>query len=205
MTGYKLVNLKLMISALGEDQVKAILSPFSCPQNPDVEDFLHRKAIEFAKHGWAQTHLVFASYKEQPVLAGYFSLANKQIIVSDDGRHSLGKSLRKSIREFSIFDLRTRTHYIAAPLIGQLGKNFTNGYNRLITGDELLKLACDKIEEVQLVLGGLFSYVECEDKPKLVQFYTRNGFVEFDRRKLDRDEVSTLDGQYLVQLLRKLK
>ena len=205
MTGYKLVNLKMMVDALGEDSVKGLLSLFSCPQNHDVEDFLHRKAIEFSKHGWSQTHLVYASYKGGPVLVGYFSLANKQIVVSDDKRHSLGKDLKRRIREFSTFDDKTRAYYLSAPLLAQLGKNFTNGYNALISGDELLKLACDKIQEVQFVLGGRFAYVECEDKPKLVQFYTRNGFVEFDRRKLDRDESCTLDGEYLIQLLRKFK
>lgn len=205
MTGYKLVNLKMMVNVLGEKKVRDILSLFSCPQNPDVEDFLHRKAIEFSKHGWSQTHLVFASYKGTPVLVGYFALANKQIVVSDDNRHPLGKELKKRIREFSTYDPRVRSHYLSAPLLAQLGKNFTNGYNELITGDELLKLACDKIQEVQFVLGGRFAYVECEDKPKLIQFYKRNGFIEFDRRNLDRDEVGTLDGEYLIQLLRKFK
>lgn len=205
MTGYKLVNLKMLVDAMGENKAKEILSHFSCPLNPDVNDFLHRKAIEFSMHGWAQTHLVFASYKDAPVLVGYFSLANKQIVVSDSKHHSLGQTLKKRIREFSTFDDRTRSYYLSAPLLAQLGKNFANGYNNLITADELLKLACDKIQEVQLAVGGRFAYVECEDKPKLVQFYTRNGFVEFDRRELDRDEVSTLDGEYLIQLLRKFK
>ena len=61
MTGYKIVNLKMMIEELGEDRAKAILSQFSCPLNKDVEQFLRTKAISFAKQGWAQTHLVMAS------------------------------------------------------------------------------------------------------------------------------------------------
>ena len=40
MTGYKIVNLKLMVEELGEEKTKDLLSAFHCPQNEDVEDFL---------------------------------------------------------------------------------------------------------------------------------------------------------------------
>lgn len=69
MTGYRVVNLGILIEELGEDTVKDILSSFSCPLNPDVEGFLKHKAIDFAKQSWAQTHLVFASFKNQWVLS----------------------------------------------------------------------------------------------------------------------------------------
>ena len=65
---------------------------------------------------------------------------------------------------------------MSAPLIAQLGKNYHEGMNHLITGDELLCLACEKISRIQLDLGGRFVYVECEDKPKLIDFYAANGF-----------------------------
>lgn len=205
MTGFTIVNLKTMLGELGENRVKEILSCFSCPLNKDVQDFLRRKAIDFSKHGWASTHLVYASYRDKPVLVGYFTLANKQITIYDNNKYRLSGSLKRRIREFSTYDANSRAYCLAAPLLAQLGKNFTNDYNKLITGDELLKIACDKIQEVQLLLGGKFAYVECEDKPKLVQFYTNNGFVEFDHRKLDRDETSSMEGEYLVQLLRRFK
>ena len=88
-------------------------------------------------------------------------------------------------------------------MIAQLGKNFSNGYNKLITGDELLSLACEKVSIVQMAIGGRVVYVECEDKPQLTEFYSRNGFYEFDTRKLERDETE-LEGEYLVQMLRYL-
>ena len=52
MTGYRVVNLAMMIEELGEGETKRILSDFSCPLNPDVEFFISKKAIEFAKQGW---------------------------------------------------------------------------------------------------------------------------------------------------------
>ena len=33
MIGYKIVNLKLMVDAVGEDTAQAVLSTFSCPLN----------------------------------------------------------------------------------------------------------------------------------------------------------------------------
>lgn len=199
MTGYRVVNLSALIEELGEDAAKRILSNFSCPKNPDVEYFLAAKAIEFAKQGWAQTHLVFASYKKEIVLVGYFALANKTICVPGK---NLSNSLKKRIAKFATYDSNLKAYILSAPLIAQLGKNYTNKYNELITGDELLNEACNKISRIQFELGGRFAYLECEDKEKLTSFYSRNGFCNFDTRKLDKDETDKLQGEYLVQMLK---
>lgn len=98
-----------------------------------------------------------------------------------------------------------KRYIMSAPLIAQLGKNFNKGYNKLITGDELLKLACDKVKSIQTDVGGKFVYLECEDKPQLIDFYTSNGFVNFGKRNLDKDETDVMSGGYLVQMLRYLK
>ena len=201
MTGYKIVNLNLMTQELGEEKTKGHLSKFSCPLNQDVEQFLRQKAIEFSKQGLAQTHLVYASYKGEATLAGYFSLANKHITVKTS---IIGRRLKDRIKRFATHDPITKAYTLAAPLIAQLGKNYiTPEISRLISGDELLKLACDTVAAVQLNVGGKVVYLECEDKPKLIEFYRSNGFCEFDRRTLDKDETG-LYGEYLVQLLKYL-
>ena len=205
MTGYRVVNLKILIEELGEDNVKSILSDFSCPMNPDVEYFLSKKAIEFAKNGWSQTHLVFASYKEEWVLVGYFALANKYIRISAKHLGKASSNLRRRISKFATFDSTLKSYILAAPLIAQLGKNYCNGYNELITGSELLGEACEKIRRLQFDVGGKFVYLECEDKQKLIDFYAKNGFCEFDIRYLDRDETDKLDGDYLVPMLKYIK
>lgn len=205
MTGYRVVNLKIFIETMGEDTVRSILSNFSCPLNPDVEHFLKKKAIEFARQGWAQTHLVFASFKGQWVLVGYFALANKYMQISAKRLGKSSSSVRRRISKFATFDASLKCYILPAPLIAQLGKNYHNGYNELISGDELLCEACDKIRRLQIDVGGKFAYLECEDKPKLIDFYSRNGFCEFDQRLLDRDEVDKLDGKYLVQMLKYIK
>ena len=205
MTGYGLVNLKEMIQEVGEERTKEVLSTFSCPLNKDVEYFLHSKAIEFAKQGIAQTQLVFTSYKGEPVLVGYFTLSTKGLEIP---RKSGSKTMAKKVNRFAMTrDIpyaMNDNYMISAPLIGQLGKNFANEYNKLIPGDVLLKLATDKVRAIQAVLGGKFVYLECEDKKSLTDFYSENGFVIFGKRNLDRDERDMQSGQYLLQLLKYL-
>ena len=188
-----------MIARLGETATKSVISEFSCPLNLDVENFLRNKSIEFAKQKISQTHLVFASYQEKPVLVGYFTLANKIINTT---KKSLSKTLRKRINKFSQYNDIYGGYAIPIPLIAQLGKNYTNGYNEQITGDELLKMACDTVQQAQLLIGGKFVYLECEDKERLVSFYSDNGFVEFGKRQLDRDEEDQFEGKYLLQMLK---
>ena len=198
MTGYKLINLRLMIESLGEQQTRGLLSKFSCPLNEDVETFLRTKALEFSRQGIAQTHLVYAAFKGRPELAGYFALANKYMIIKAD---IVGGKLKQRIRRFSTYNSDIKSYCLSAPLIAQLGKNYYNGADHLISGAELLELACQKISTIQFDLGGKFAYLECEDKPKLVEFYSSYGFCEFDRRFLDRDETG-LSGDYLIQMLK---
>lgn len=198
MTGYQIANLKIIVQELGEERTFQLLSKFSCPLNEDVEEFLRKKAIEFSKQGFSQTHLVFSSYKGNPELAGYFTLANKYITISGE---KIAGTLRRRIRKFATYDRTIWSWCLSAPLIAQLGKNYTDGLDKLITGDELLKIACDKVARIQFDLGGKFAYLECEDNPKLLDFYSSNGFCEFDRRTLDKDETG-IRGEYLVQMLK---
>jgi len=86
-----------------------------------------------------------------------------------------------------------------------LGKNFCNEYDKLITGDELLKIALDKIFEAQQIVGGKIVYVECEDTPALIDFYQSNGFVISGERSLDKDEEKYNRGKYLVQMIKYIK
>lgn len=204
MDGYISVNLgkALKTEGLGEKQIQSVLSNFSCPLNLDVEDFLKNKAIEFSKHRWAQTHLIFTSYKGENVLIGYYALTLKDIVVD---KNALSSGMRKRLSGFASYDTDTKNFVIPMPLIAQLGKNFANGYNKLITGDELLKKALEKVGEIQMIAGGKFTYLECENVPALLNFYSKNGFVKSGERLLDRDESNMLKGYYLIQMVRFMK
>lgn len=203
MSGYLIVKLdNLLATDYGEDAVSNALSVFSCPLNPDVELFIKQKSIVFEKQGISRTYLVYASYKKEYVLAGYFTLANKFISVHRDALPS--KTLKKRLAKFSQFDREQKRYMLSAPLIAQLSKNFSNGYESLISGDELLQLALTEIRKMQMIVGGKFAYLECEDIPSLIDFYLSNGFVCFGKRHLDKEEINTLSGSYLLQMMKYL-
>lgn len=199
MDGYVLVKLNEMLQELGEDRVRTILSSFSCPLNSDVEYFLCRRAIEFAKQKIAPTTLVFCSYKEQLELVGYFTLTIKDFCVY---KNRMSGALRRKISKYGVLDRERDAYMIPAPLIAQLGKNYTGNLNKLITGDELLKMAVDRVALIQQDIGGKVVYIECENKPKLLEFYDRNGFCIFGKRLLDRDEKERMTGNELIQMLK---
>lgn len=196
-TSFVQINLSDLLDQLGEDSVKEILSSFSCPLNPDVESFLKNKAAEFSKRGFSKTHIVFWQSADgtEKELVGYYTIASKVISIE---RSAVNSNEARKLREHGIFDSKKNEYTVAAPLIAQLGKNYTNGNDTLISGDDLLHLAMDKVQKVQKEVGGRFAYLECEEKEKLIAFYERNHFKLFGRRKLDRDETN-IDGTHLLQ------
>ena len=202
MAGYSILSLSDILAEKGEDFCREILSTFSCPMNDDVERFLtKRSAIDFATQGVSQTFLVYASYKKKNVLCGYFTVANKYIVVN---KHSVSGTLRRRLRKFAMPSAEKDDLVIMAPLIAQLGKNYANGYSELITGDELLKMAEDQTRLAQRIIGGKVVYLECEDIDRLKDFYSSNGYVEFGKRRLDKDERTEMCGTHLIQMLKYL-
>ena len=199
--GYKIISLSELLLQVGEERVKDILSSFASPLNKDVESFLKEKAIVFDKQSISKTHLVFAQYREEIVLIGYFTLAYKDFTIP---KKSISNSLARWLKKYANYNADLGAYKISAPLIAQLSKNFSNGYNKLITGDELLKMACEMVSEIQMLIGGRIVYIECEDKSCLTEFYERNGFVVFSRRQLDAKSKREMDVDYLLQLLRYL-
>ena len=195
---YNVISLEDMYKSMDIENLKEILNQFECSLNEDVEFFIKEKAIEFLKLGISKTFLVTASYKEKQVIVGYFALTDK---VTKIKKNALSKTLSRRIKRFSRNEDIKNYYIVSLPLIGQLGKNFANNYNELISGDVLLKLACDKVKEAQQILGGIFVFIECEDKPKLRDFYESNGFVCFDKRNLEKDERDKNSGEYLLQML----
>lgn len=188
MAGYKKINLL----GIQQEKLSRIIADFQCPYNADVEDFLHNKATEFSRQGLASTYLVFGSYQERIALAGYFALANKYFRIKLKGNSRLNSKLRHRLRKFATYDEKIEKGIIVAPLIAQLGKNYGVNNGELITGDELLKLACDTVRQAQFILGGRLTYLECEDVPALVRFYESNGFCSFGKRELEKDETDKL-------------
>ena len=106
--------------------------------------------------------------------------------------------------KYAKYDNEIKGYNIALPLIGQIGKNYNNAYDKLISRELLLKFACDKIKEIQNMIGGRHVFLECEDNEKLNEFYENNGFECFGKRNLEKDEMDKNNGAYLLQMLRDL-
>lgn len=197
MSEFKELNLSNVLDQIGEERTKKILSSFSCPLNRDVEDFCRNKSIEFSKRGFAKTYLIYWQEGEEKEFIGYYTIALRHFRVC---KGSLSNKNFSRVKQHGTYDSTSGDYIISAPLIAQLGKNYDRGNDTLIYGSEILQMAIDRIRMIQREIGGRFLYLECEEKRKLIEFYEKNNFVSFGKRKLDKDETN-LDGSYLVQLL----
>ncbi len=116
------------------------------------------------------------------------------------GRNSKQYYEKKLLR-VSELDEKSDTYTMAAYLIAQLGKNYTDGRDKEITGEELIELAWMVIEEAQYLFGGMVTFLEAENEEKLLSFYRDNRFSQFDTRLTASKEA---EPHELVQLLRLL-
>lgn len=182
---------------LGEKELCKLLSEFSCNVNSDVERFLKEQSIEFTKKNQSVTYLVFAN--EDAALVGYFTIAIKPISVNAD---TFSNTMKRKIARVSELDESNGTYTLSAYLIAQLGKNFTNGANERITGEQLLQSAVDTIKELQYMAGGMVVFLESENDEKLIDFYEeKNGFKRFATKEI---KTGTEDAHTLIQFLKVL-
>ena len=159
----------------GEPALVELLSGFSSPKNKDVERFLKKSAIEFTKKNQSVTYLVVSA--EDVRLLGYFTLALKPLTVRGE---TVSNTMKRKLLRISELDEKSDTYTMSAYLIAQLGKNFSESGGTEITGAELLKLAWDKIKEIQYLGGGVVTFLEAENEEKLLSFYHDNRFSQFD-------------------------
>lgn len=195
-------NIREYLSAkddkeLGEETLLGLLSEFSCDKNMDVERFLKEQSIEFTKKNQSVTYLVFTN--DDAAFVGYFTITIKPISVNAD---SFSNTMKRKIARVSELDEENGTYTLSAYLIAQLGKNFTNGANASITGEQLLQAAVDTIKELQYMAGGMVIFLEAENEEKLMRFYEdKNGFKRFDTKEI---KAGTEEAHTLVQLLKVL-
>jgi hypothetical protein len=192
------VNIREYLSAidnkdLGENDLKQILSEFSCDKNLDVERFLKQQAVEFTKKNQSVTYLVFEN--ENAAFVGYFTITIKPISIN---ANNFSNTMKRKIARVSELNEMDGTYTLSAYLIAQLGKNFSDQTSEKITGKQLLQAAIDTIKELQYMAGGMVVFLEAENNDKLLQFYEEdNQFKKFSTRNSDSE-------QELIQLLKVL-
>ena len=106
---------------------------------------MKQSSVEFTKKNQSVTYLVFDI--SSMVLVEYFTLALKPLTVRGE---TVSNTMKRKLLRISELDEKSDTYTMSAYLVAQLGKNFSESEGKEITGEELLKLAWDKIKEIQL-------------------------------------------------------
>ncbi|MBQ7168547.1 MAG: GNAT family acetyltransferase [Synergistaceae bacterium] len=183
------VNIRRYIESKNEDDRQILaraVSSFTCPSNPDIERFLKNSAVEFTKKQQSVTYLVMS--RDIPgLVAGYFALTVKPLEIGVKDIPS--NTIRRKIERVARFDRNTQTYSAAGYLIAQLGKNYTDGINNMISGNELLGTSLDTIRRIQYMAGGMIAFLDAENAPGLIDFYTRNGFHLISDPNSPREEL----------------
>ncbi len=157
---------------------------FSCPLNAEVQDFLQKKAVHSLHLGASMTYLVYDNNTSR--LLGYFTLVLKPFSI---GKEKLSKTKCRLFERFA--DVDGERYTAAVYLIAQIGKNFAIEDGERISGDELLRLAFEKLYAAGEIVGGKLVLVERDMKsPELVKFYTRWNFQSWNERHDSKDGVN---------------
>jgi hypothetical protein len=130
-------------------------------------------------------------------LVGYFTLALKPLTVRGE---TVSNTVKRKLLRVSELDEQSQTYTMSAYLIAQLGKNFSSGVETKVTGAELLELAWNEIEKMQYMGGGMVTFLEADNKERLLSFYQTNRFQPFDIRQTKGTE----EQHELIQFLRLL-
>ena len=192
MNTFRTINILDIIDAIGEESVNLILSDFSCPKNGEIENFVRKSAVGFAKRKISVTHLVM---DVQGRLVAIFSLTHKAVKIQEE---VLSSALKKKIKRYAQLDEETGSYMVSAFLIAQFGKNYMEDTEKLLSGNSLMDNAMDILTAVQRDIGGGVVYLECEDKPQLCSFYQNdnNCFRVFGERYSEKEQIK------YIQLLR---
>lgn len=176
MSEYKIVNLLDLLDAVGEAQVRQLLTEFSCPKNLEIELFVRKNALDFSRRKMSITYLVTDDAMN---IAAIFALTHKAVEISNEG---LSSTARKKIQRYAQLDDNNNSYMVSAFLIAQFGKNYQQMSD--LQGNQLMEYVFEVLEQVQRQVGGGVVYLECEDKEPLLKFYNNesNRFRVFDER-----------------------
>ena len=129
----------------GEKLLKQVFSTFSCKKNADVDRFLLQQSIDFTKKNQSVTYIVVSSEHNQ--IVGYFTITIKPITVNVD---RFSNTTKRKIARVSEQNIENGNYSLSAYLIAQIGKNYRDGINDKITGEQLLELAINKLSLIHI-------------------------------------------------------
>lgn len=170
---------------VGEAVLSTTLSSFAVPLNPEVEDFIRKKALQATKLKSSISYLVID--EDLADVVGYFTLLVKPFTIQ---AASLSSKNRRLIARFAEENTEAGDYTASIYLIAQIGKNYAIEEPLQISGGDLLNMALDKLRAAQDLVGGKLVLVEREaDRAKLLEFYNANGFKSWNGRYDKKDQV----------------
>ena len=185
------INILDLLMIEGEETLLQRLSSFSCPINPEIEDFIHYKAIDFARRKLSITYLIL---DETAKLLGFFTLTHKALEIKGN---LLSNTVRKKLSAHARFDKNDDSYSASAFLLAQIGKNYNIDKENRISGSALISDADDILKDIQHRIGGGIIYLDCEDKVALRHFY-----MDENHYKIFGERVSETDHTRYLQMLR---
>lgn len=108
MDEYRVFNILDMAKAIGETNLKELLSDFCCPLNGEIQHFVRDNAYEFARKKLSVTYLVI---NEANYIAAVFTLAHKAVEI---GNARLSNSKRKKISRYAVLDSQSNSYAVSA-------------------------------------------------------------------------------------------
>ena len=169
-------NLHKLLNEYEEIDINEMLKNFRSIKNSgtknDIEIFLHEKAIKFEKSSISSTYVVFSEDNE---ILGYFTIANRSLVIPKENFGILSKTQQKKLGNSAAI-LKNGDLMTSSFLLGQLGKNYSDDIENLITGRELLTFAYDLFLKIKELINVKYIWLECQNEPKLISFYQNFGF-----------------------------
>ena len=111
MSEFNIINILDLVDSVGEDEVNDSISKFKCNKNSEIEEFIYKDAIDFARRKISVTHLIFDN---EANMVGYFTLTHKPIRVPAS---LLTNTTKNKIERFTKLDETTNTYDVSAFLI----------------------------------------------------------------------------------------
>ena len=186
----KVSNILDELEFRGEENLRGQLLSFHCDVNPEIENFIRNKSIDFARRKLSVTYLV--SDLNDGLFLGFFALTHKAVLIP---QARLSNTSRKKLERFARLDRATGEYMASAFLIAQFGKNYGVDDGKRISGSDLMDLANEILVHIQRQIGGGIIYLDCEDREKLIQFYTEEKFQYFGERFAEEENQKYL--QYM--------
>ena len=165
-TAYSRQKLADFIDGQSTNQIKKILKTFTCTINPDLQDFLHNKAITFERNLRSRTYL-YAS-NENKSIVGYFTLAINYLQTDE-----LQSEIIKVLDGYT-----DKINAIPCYLIGQLA--VCDELRKVKIGKFLLDDALEITNNAQMNFGGRFVLIDSVNNDKVINFYKENSFIAIE-------------------------